>query len=362
MTLETFRTTSDIARPGETAERTNISVHCGRGGWGGGGDTPTWRDAIGGKIRDSLTCTNARSRIVHVDGVAAEDARTTSTPPAGTRSVSASRVASHTNGITRARCSGGRRSARFLTRSTARCEKSQQYTIAVGSAARSGNVVLPAPQPTSRKTRPGAAGGGGGAVRDDVRRRRAELVLVRIRRLRHVGRRGRAGLVVVVVAAAAVVVVVAVDRGGSAREHVGELAAEVVPVLEEPVRVVLVEDVPVLPRVFLVLSHPELRGVGDVGTRGTGRDWGGEDDAREATVATSAKRAGTDDRAMMRSRRRRGGRARARGRRRRRRGVPPRLGPSRTRPRWTSSRSTSPPRAVLPRPQMCDECDGIIFS
>ena len=52
-----------------------------------------------------------------------------------------------------------------------------------------------------------------------------------------------------------VVVVVVVARGGGGGEHVRPLAPEVVPVLEEPVTVVLVEDVPVLPRVALVLLN-----------------------------------------------------------------------------------------------------------
>ena len=47
-------------------------------------------------------------------------------------------------------------------------------------------------------------------------------------------------------------------RGGGGGEHVRPLAPEVMPVLEEPVAVVLVEDVPVLPRVALVLLDPKL--------------------------------------------------------------------------------------------------------
>lgn len=53
------------------------------------------------------------------------------------------------------------------------------------------------------------------------------------------------------------VVVYIITRGGGGEDS-GPLPPEVVPVLEEPVAVVLVEDVPVLPRVALVLLDPKL--------------------------------------------------------------------------------------------------------
>ena len=53
----------------------------------------------------------------------------TSTVPRGTWSESGSRVMSHTKGCTRAAWSGGSASQRLRTSSTARGEKSQQYTI-----------------------------------------------------------------------------------------------------------------------------------------------------------------------------------------------------------------------------------------
>jgi len=52
-------------------------------------------------------------------------------------------------------------------------------------------------------------------------------------------------------------VVYIITRGGGGEDS-GPLPPEVVPVLEEPVAVVLVEDVPVLPRVALVLLDPKL--------------------------------------------------------------------------------------------------------
>ena len=53
------------------------------------------------------------------------------------------------------------------------------------------------------------------------------------------------------------VVICIITRGGGGEDS-GPLPPEVVPVLEEPVAVVLVEDVPVLPRVALVLLDPKL--------------------------------------------------------------------------------------------------------
>jgi hypothetical protein len=98
----------------------------------------------------------------------------------------------------------------------------------------------------------------------DVPRRGTGLASVGVEPVVHARRRTRrrsrrvlpvggfeSGTVAPVVAAAADVRAFGKD--------VRELAREVVPVLEELVLVVLVEDVPVLARVLLVLLHPELR-------------------------------------------------------------------------------------------------------
>ena len=181
----------------------------------------------------------------------------TSTDPAGTVRQRLVRVMSHTKGCTRAAWSGGSASPRANELDRAG-EKSQQYTMAVGIdlQQRERGVAYRSPPPRKTRGRVGSRGGRTYLGAGPTSREDPSEVCVTLEE--------RAGASSSASARAS---------GSSASassspppptvrvlgEDVRELAREVVPVLEELVLVVLVEDVPVLARVFLVLLHPELR-------------------------------------------------------------------------------------------------------